>query len=85
MQVWLQSCKTRLTLRMPTRAVSIWQVDDLKLLLPGSELLVTNEHNDSLGAHLIFFSRCWGMGMFTRRGPFQPAYWFCGFALNKGL
>ena len=88
-QVWLQSRQTRLTLRMPTRAVSLWQVNDLTLLLPGSELMVTNEDNDGPGAHLFTFFGCMGWSMFTRRGHFWLRTWFyeqrCMFCLNKGL
>ena len=65
----LQSRKTRLTLRMPTRAVSLWQVDDLTLLLPVSKLVTLNEHNDGPGALLIGGLCCMGLGVFSRLGP----------------
>ena len=81
MQVWLQSRQTRLTLRMPTRAVSICQVDDLKLLRPGSELLVTNDHNDGPGALLVGVLCRLGLASFSRLGPFCAAIWFCGLRL----
>ena len=80
-QVWLQSRQTRLTLRMPTRAVSICQVDDLKLLRPGSELLVTNDHNDGPGALLVGVLCRLGLASFSRLGPFCAAIWFCGLRL----
>ena len=37
----------------PTRAMSLWQVNDLLLLLPRSELVTLNEHTDGPGDNLV--------------------------------
>ena len=70
MQVWLQSSKNRLTLCMPTRAVSMWQVNDLMLLLLTVKLWCPMVTAKAFGAHLVGDLGCVGTAMFSRRGPF---------------
>ena len=52
----------------PTRAMSLWQVNDLLLLLPRSELVTLNEHTDGPGDHLVGVLGCMGMAVFSRLG-----------------
>ena len=51
----------------PTRAMSLWQVNDLLLLLPRSELVTLNEHTDGPGDHLVGVLGCMGMAVFSRQ------------------
>ena len=68
-QVRLQSCKTRLTAASRLGATLLWQVDDLTLPSPGSELVTVNEHNDGPGAHLVGVLCRMGLAAFSRLGP----------------
>ena len=55
---------------MPTRAVSLWQVNDVLLLMLRSELVTLNDHTDSPGDDLVSVLGCMGVAMFSHSGPF---------------
>ena len=78
MQVRLQSSQTRLTAASRLGATLVWQVDDLMLPLPGSELVTVNEHTDGPGAHLVGVLWRMGLAAFSRLGPLSAANWFGG-------
>ena len=65
----LQSSQTRLTAASRLAATLLWQVDDLTLPSPGSELVTINEHTDGPGAHLVGVLCRMGLAAFSRLGP----------------